>query len=55
MKKTVLTRAVAEKTRLSQAAAKDQVEEVVHAILKNLRMGRPVKLPGLGNLVSKPR
>ena len=55
MKKGDLTRAVAEKTRLTQAAAKDQVEETVRGILKNLKRGRTVKLPGLGNLVSKPR
>jgi len=50
-----LTREVAESGKVSRAAAKDQVEEVVHEILEALRKGRAVKLPGLGKLVPKSR
>ena len=39
----------------AKAAARDQVDEAVHKILKALRQGRPVKLPGMGKLIPKPR
>ena len=55
MKQTALARGVAEKTRVSNANAKDQVDEVVHKILESLKQGRPVKLPGLGKLIPKSR
>lgn len=49
-----LARTLARQTSLSSADARDQVDELVHKILKALRQGRPVKLPGVGKLVSKP-
>ena len=48
-----LARKLARKDRLSSAAARDQVDEVVHRILQALRKGRPVELPGVGKLVSE--
>ena len=55
MKQTALARSVAQKTRVSNAAAKDQVDELVHKILEALKKGRIVKLPGVGKLIPKPR
>lgn len=51
MKPDDFTRTIARKTRISHAAARDQVDEVVHKILKTLKKGKPVKLPGLGKLL----
>ena len=51
MKKETLAQALARETRLSDAAARDQVDELVSKILKQLRRGRPVDLPGVGKLV----
>jgi nucleoid DNA-binding protein len=50
-----LVRTVAKKTRVSRAAAKDHVDEVVGKILKTLRRGQPVKLPGVGKLIPRRR
>jgi len=50
-----LVRTVARKTRVSRAAAKDQVDEVVGKILMALKRGQPVKLPGVGKLIPRPR
>jgi nucleoid DNA-binding protein len=55
MKSDILTRTLARMTRVSHAAARDQVDEVVHKILKTLQKGKPVKLPGLGKLIPKIR
>ena len=55
MKQTALARSVAQKTRVSNAAAKDQVDELVHRILEALKKGRVVRLPGVGKLIPKPR
>jgi nucleoid DNA-binding protein len=51
MKPDDFTRALARQTRVSHATARDQVDEVVHKILKTLQKGKPVKLPGLGKLI----
>ena len=48
MTKRELARRLAEQAHLSQAAAADQLDRVVHRILKNLRKGEPASLPGLG-------
>lgn len=55
MKSDNLTRSVARMTRVSHARARDQVDEVIHKILKTLQKGKPVKLPGLGKLIPKIR
>jgi nucleoid DNA-binding protein len=54
MKQEELARTLARRSRVSKAAARDQVDELVRQILKSLREGRPVDLPGMGRLVSKP-
>jgi len=51
MKREKLTQALARKTRVGKAAARDQVDEMVFKILRALRRGEPVDLPGLGKLV----
>ncbi len=48
MKKNDLAQRLARDTNLSKAAAADELDRVVHDIVKNLRRGVPVRLPGLG-------
>ena len=55
MKREELARTLAREHRLTRAEARDQVDEVVHRILKSLRGGEPVELPGVGRLVAKLR
>ncbi|HEX5430760.1 MAG TPA: HU family DNA-binding protein [Bryobacteraceae bacterium] len=54
MKREDLARKLARKTHLSSAQARDRIGEMVHEIVKSLREGRPVELPGMGKLVAKP-
>jgi nucleoid DNA-binding protein len=54
MKPRILAKVLAERTRISSAAARDQVDEVVTGILMSLRKGRKVDLPGVGKLTVKP-
>lgn len=53
MKQAELARELAREERLPPAVAQDRVDELVHQIIKNLRRGRPVELPGLGKLVAR--
>jgi nucleoid DNA-binding protein len=53
MKQEELARELARETRLPTAVAQDQIDELVHRIVKKLRQGQPVKLPGLGKLVTR--
>ncbi len=56
MKSREIARTLARQKRLPQAAAQDQIDELVHKILKRLKEGKPVELPGLGKLIpKKPR
>jgi len=55
MKREELARTLAQQSKLSGAAARDQVDELVHRILKSLRKGEPVELPGVGKLVAKDK
>ena len=57
MKQAELARKLAREARVPAAAAQDRIDELVHRIIKNLRRGRPVELPGLGRLVvpGRPR
>jgi len=48
MKKTDFARFLARRSRVSTAAAADQLDRMVHDILTQLREGKPVSLPGLG-------
>jgi nucleoid DNA-binding protein len=50
MKREELARSLARATHQSSAAAQDQIDELVRAILKDLRQGKPVELPGIGKL-----
>jgi nucleoid DNA-binding protein len=53
MKRKEIARTLARRKRLPDAIARDQVDEMVHKILKKLRKGQPVDLPGLGKLMPK--
>jgi len=53
MKREELAQKLARQSNLSRAAARDQVDELVHRILKSLRDGQPVELPGVGRLVAE--
>ena len=53
MKREELARQLARQKKVSSAQARDQVDEMVRKILKALRQGQPVELPGVGRLVSK--
>ena len=48
MKKNDLAQRLARDTNVSNAAAADELGRVVHDIVKNLRRGVSVRLPGLG-------
>jgi nucleoid DNA-binding protein len=54
MKHDELARQLAREAHLPAAAARDEVDALVHRILKSLRQGKPVKFPGIGKLVSPP-
>jgi len=49
MNKSDLATRLARQTRLSKAAAADQLDRLVHEIVFNLRQGQPERLPGLGS------
>jgi nucleoid DNA-binding protein len=49
MKKAELAAKLAEQTHLSKAEAADQLDRVVHEIVRKLRKGKPARLPGLGS------
>jgi nucleoid DNA-binding protein len=55
MKREDLARKLARETRQSSAEARDQIDALVHKIMKSLRAGKPVQLPGVGKLVSEKR
>jgi len=50
MKREELASTLARQERLSKGDAQDRVDKVVHRILKKLKSGRSVKLPGVGKL-----
>ena len=47
MKREEIAKKLARKTGLSDSAARNEVDELVHRILHKLRRGQPVKLPGV--------
>lgn len=51
MKRKQLARVLARTERIPAAAAQDQIDQLVHDILRKLRAGKPVDLLGLGKLV----
>lgn len=48
MKKEQLARRLARQSRMSAAAAADQVDRILHDILQRVRKGQSASLPGLG-------
>jgi nucleoid DNA-binding protein len=54
MKPKDLAQTVAKKTGQSRAKAQDEIDILVHRILRSLREGKEVKLPGVGKLVGLP-
>jgi nucleoid DNA-binding protein len=54
MKISDLAQALARQAALPEAAAAEQVDQVVHEIVQKLRRGKAVRLPGLGTLIAKP-
>ena len=48
MKRSELASRLARKRRITKAQAADQLDGVVHDILKKLRHGKNASLPGLG-------
>lgn len=54
MKRSELARELARRQGVPEAEARDRVDEAVHDILKKLKQGKPVSLPGIGKLVAKP-
>ena len=55
MKREELARKLSQQSHVTRAEARDQVDELVRKILKSLREGTPVELPGVGRLVAKQR
>lgn len=55
MNRKELARFLARSAQVSDATAQDRVDEVVYRILKRLRSGKPVDLPGVGKLKAKSR
>lgn len=55
MKREELAKKLAQKTGLSDSAARNEVDELVHNILHKLRKGQQVKLPGVGKLLGNKR
>jgi nucleoid DNA-binding protein len=51
MKQEELARELAREARVPPAIAQERIEELVHRIVKKLRRGRSVDLPGVGKLV----
>lgn len=52
MKSTEFTKRLAKRSKLTQAAAADQLSRVVHEILQRVRKGEPASLPGLGTFIT---
>ena len=52
MKKEQLVRQLAKESRITPAAAADQVDAILNAILKRVRKGQSASLPGLGTFTS---
>ncbi|MGC8793075.1 MAG: HU family DNA-binding protein [Bryobacteraceae bacterium] len=55
MKKRDLAARLARQSGVSEADAADRLDRLVHDILRRLRQGKPVSLPGLGTLLPGAR
>lgn len=51
MDRDELTTRLAKEAGVSQAAAADELDQVIHRILTKLRRGKSVALPGLGQFL----
>ena len=49
--KTIVRR-LAKRSRISNAAAADQVDRIIHEILLKLKKGEPARIPGVGSFES---
>ena len=54
MKREDLANKLARQAHLPAATARDEVDALVHRILRALREGKPVEFPGIGKLISPP-
>ncbi len=50
IKREDLARALAERSRLTQGEAQDELDRLVHGIVRSLRRGRAAEMPGIGRL-----
>ena len=55
MKREEIAKKLAQNTGLSDSAARNEVDELVHNILNKLRKGQQVKVPGVGKLLGSKR
>jgi nucleoid DNA-binding protein len=53
MKQEELARELAREARLPAAVAQERIDELVHRIVRKLRRGQRVELPGVGKLVMR--
>jgi nucleoid DNA-binding protein len=53
MKQEELARELAREARLPAAVAQDRIDELVHRIVRKLRRGQRVSLPGMGTLIRR--
>ena len=53
VKREDLARALAERSRLTQGEAQDELDRLVHGIVRSLRQGRAAEMPGIGTLTAK--
>jgi nucleoid DNA-binding protein len=51
VKRDELARELAREARLPAAVAQDRIDELVHQIVRKLRRGQRVDLPGMGKLM----
>lgn len=55
MTKIEIAKRFARQSGLSRAEAADQLDQIVHQILSNLRHGKTAPLPGLGRFTRGPK
>jgi len=53
MKREDLARALSERSQLTQGEAQDELDRLVHGIVRSLRCGRVAEMPGIGKLTTK--
>jgi nucleoid DNA-binding protein len=55
MTKLEIAKRLARQSGVSRAEAADQLDQIVHGILSNLRRGKTAPLPGLGSFTPGPK